>query len=136
DIDLAGSVQAAFLQEAPAIELQRAIDRDLAAIDAAAVERKRRSVIDRDLAKIGDVGLHIQRAARQLDGPGVRDAGLIAEVTTLSEVQRPAIDQHALAEELRRPGDINGPRIVDDRIRIEAEPAGPDRQLIDVDQLR
>ena len=110
-------VDGGAIDGAVAGNIDRAVVGDDAAIDGGAVQLQRGAAVDlNNAAGIGDGDLDIERAARDLDRPGIRDAALINEITAMGEIDRAGILQNALIQDLRKAADADGPEILDDRV--------------------
>ena len=142
-VDLTGIAEMTVLQEVVALKLQRTVDGNGApgdcadnagAVEGIGAQRHRRAGIDGDLARsgeqeIGDVDEHVERATLDIDRPGIGDAAVALKVTTLPEIDRTGVHQHALVRNacliqqlhLAAADDRDGSRIVKNRIGAEIE---------------
>ena len=69
---------------------------DGAAINGGAVQLQRGAAVRLDdTAGIGDIDLNIERAASDLDRPGIRNAALILEITALAKRNEAGIQQQS-----------------------------------------
>ena len=118
DVDLVVVDQRAVFEEVTSLQVQNAVDRhrsagnatsDARAVVGVGAEHERRGRFDRDLAaplavRIGDVDQDVERAAQEIDQPGVGDAGQTLDIAAQPEIERAGVDDHALIKRHGRTG--------------------------------